>query len=62
MTNSNLVAVEQYLESGIQIGTKYKTKDMSEYIHKVNPQNGVAILDIQILFLADPTYQLEFYH
>jgi len=47
MTNSNLVAVEQYLESGIQIGTKYKTKDMGEYIHKVNPQNGVAILDIQ---------------
>jgi ribosomal protein uS2 len=47
MTNSNLVAVEQYLESGIQIGTKYKTKDMSEYIHKVNSQNGVAILDIQ---------------
>ena len=47
MKNSNLIEVETYLESGIQIGTKFKTKDMSEYIHKVNPQNGVAILDIQ---------------
>lgn len=44
---SNLVTVDQYLESGIQIGTKFKTKDMAEYIHKVNPKNGVAILDVQ---------------
>ena len=44
---TNLVNVESYLESGIQIGTRFKTKAMSEYIHKVNPKNGVAILDIQ---------------
>jgi len=44
---SNLVTVDQYLEAGIQIGTKFKTKDMSEYIHKINPKNGVAILDVQ---------------
>ena len=42
-----LVPVETYLESGIQIGTKFKTKFMQKYIHKVNPKNGVAILDLQ---------------
>ena len=42
-----LVSVEEYLESGIQIGTKFKTKSMEQFIHKVNPKNGIAIFDIQ---------------
>ena len=42
-----LVPVETYLESGIQVGTKFKTKFMQQYIHKVNPKNGVAILDLE---------------
>ena len=42
-----LVPVETYLESGIQIGTTFKTKFMQPYIHKVNPKNGVAILDLE---------------
>ncbi len=42
-----LVPVETYLESGIQVGTKFKTKFMQKYIHKVNPKNGVAILDLE---------------
>tara|TARA_Y100000310_G_C20410695_1_gene681826 strand:- start:205 stop:807 length:603 start_codon:yes stop_codon:yes gene_type:complete len=46
-TVKTLVPVETYLESGIQIGTKFKTKDMAPFIHKINPKNGVAILDIQ---------------
>ncbi len=42
-----LVSVEEYLESGIQIGTKFRTKSMEKFIHKVNPKNGIAIFDIQ---------------
>ena len=34
-----LVSVEEYLESGIQIGTKFRTKSMEKFIHKVNPKN-----------------------
>ncbi|RZD30330.1 MAG: 30S ribosomal protein S2 [uncultured DHVE6 group euryarchaeote] len=46
-TNKTLVSVEEYLESGIQIGTKFRTKSMEQFIHKVNPKNGIAIFDIQ---------------
>ena len=45
--SKTLVPVEDYLESGIQIGTKFKTKSMEPFIHKVNPKNGIAIFDIQ---------------
>jgi|TARA_Y100000310_G_scaffold325821_1_gene389899 small subunit ribosomal protein S2 len=45
--SKTLVSVEEYLESGIQIGTKFKTKSMEPFIHKVNPKNGIALFDIQ---------------
>ncbi len=43
---SSLVQVEKYLTAGIHIGTKFKTKDMAEYIYKINP-NGLSILNVQ---------------
>ena len=44
--DDTLVPVEQFLSAGIHIGTKFRTKDMAEFIYKVNP-NGLAILDVQ---------------
>ncbi len=41
-----LVTTEEYLTAGVHIGTKFKTKDMSPFIYKVNPK-GISILDIQ---------------
>ena len=44
--DDTLVPVEKYLSAGIHIGTKFRTKDMAEYIYKINP-NGLAILNVQ---------------
>ena len=44
--SNTLVPAEQYLSAGVHIGTKFKTKDMKEFIYKVNP-NGLSILDVQ---------------
>lgn len=41
-----LLPLEEYLASGIQIGMKFKTKFMKNYIYKVR-DDGLAILDIQ---------------
>lgn len=42
------VPVETYLSSGSHIGTKVKTKDMSRFTYKTNP-NGLHILDVQVV-------------
>ena len=41
-----LVPLEQYLKSGLHIGTKYRTKYMEPFIYKIRP-DGLAILNIQ---------------
>lgn len=46
MEEQLLVPLEQYLASGIHIGTKFKTKSMAPFIYKINP-NGLCILNIQ---------------
>ena len=45
-TETLLVPLEQYLASGVHIGTKFRTKHMMPYIYKINP-NGLAVLNIQ---------------
>ncbi len=45
--NENLlVPVDTYLKSGIHIGTKFKTKYMSNFIYKIRP-DGLYILNLQ---------------
>lgn len=43
---SFLVAQDQYLKSGIHIGTKFKTKHMSQFIYKTRP-DGLSVLNLQ---------------
>lgn len=45
-TESFLVAQDQYLKSGIHIGTKFKTKHMSQFIYKTRP-DGLSVLNLQ---------------
>lgn len=41
-----LAPIEEYLKVGLHIGTKFRTKDMRPFIHKIRP-DGLAVLDIQ---------------
>lgn len=41
-----LVPQEQYLKTGIHIGTKFKTKYMSKFIYKTRP-DGLSVLNLQ---------------
>jgi len=41
-----LVPLEKYLQAGVHIGTKYKTKHMAPFVFKINP-DGLAVFDIQ---------------
>ena len=43
---NTLIQLEKYLQAGVHIGTKYKTKHMQPFIFKVN-SDGLAVLDIQ---------------
>jgi len=43
---SLLVPLDEYLASGVHIGTKFKTKDMAKFIYKTNP-NGLTVLNVQ---------------
>ncbi len=45
-TEQLLVPLEQYLASGIHIGTKFRTKAMAPFIYKINP-NGLCVLNVQ---------------
>ena len=46
MTDDMLIPLDQYLASGIHIGTQQKTKDMERYIYRVR-QDGLYVLDIK---------------
>src|SRR5438445_927161 len=41
-----LISREEYLASGIHIGMKQRTKQMSEYIYKIRP-DGLAVLNLK---------------
>ncbi len=41
-----LVAQDQYLKSGIHIGTKFRTKYMDAFIYKTRP-DGLSVLNLQ---------------
>ncbi len=43
-----LVSNEEYLKSGIHIGTKFKTKYMKEFIYKTRP-DGLSVLNIEAI-------------
>jgi len=45
-TQSFLVAQEQYLKSGIHIGTKFSTKYMERFIYKTRT-DGLSVLNLQ---------------
>jgi len=40
-----LVPMEQYLSSGVYIGTKIRTKQMMPFVYKINPQ-GLSTLNL----------------
>jgi len=47
MTEENfLVPIDDYLKSGIHIGTKFKTKYMEKFIYKTRP-DGLSVLNLQ---------------
>jgi len=46
MAESFLVPKDKYLEAGIHIGTKYKTKHMSNFIYKVK-QDGLIVMNLE---------------
>jgi small subunit ribosomal protein S2 len=41
-----LIAVDQYLKAGIHIGTKFKTKQMEDFIYKIR-SDGLYILNLE---------------
>jgi len=41
-----LVDVNHYLKAGVHIGTKFRTKYMSQFIYKIRP-DGLAVLNLQ---------------
>ncbi|MFC1753089.1 30S ribosomal protein S2 [Thermoproteota archaeon] len=41
-----LVPIDQYLKAGVHIGTKFKTKYMSNFIYKTRP-DGLFVLNLQ---------------
>ena len=41
-----LVPLEDYLKSGIHIGTKYRTKDMAPFIYKIR-NDGLSVFNVQ---------------
>ena len=41
-----LISQEEYLKSGIHIGTKFKTKYMADFIYKTRP-DGLSVLNLQ---------------
>ncbi len=46
ITSELLVEQDVYLQTGIHIGTKFKTKDMEPFIYKTR-QNGLSVLNVQ---------------
>jgi small subunit ribosomal protein S2 len=48
MAESFLVPTNDYLKSGIHIGTKFKTKYMENFIYKTRP-DGLSVLNLQTI-------------
>lgn len=49
MTEADLlVSNEEYLKSGVHIGTKFKTRYMSDFIYKTR-QDGLSVLNIEAI-------------
>ena len=46
MSEELLIANDEYLKSGIHIGTKFRTKHMENFIYKTRP-DGLSVLNIQ---------------
>ncbi len=46
MADEFLVPQEEYLKSGIHIGTKFRTKYMEQFIYKTRP-DGLSVLNLQ---------------
>ena len=46
MSEQFLIPQEEYLKSGIHIGTKFKTKYMMDFIYKTRP-DGLSVLNLQ---------------
>ncbi len=46
MSSNLLVPTDVYLKSGIHIGTKFRTKYMSQFIYKTRP-DGLSVLNLQ---------------
>ena len=46
MSEELLVSNDEYLKSGIHIGTKFRTKHMAEFIYKTRP-DGLSVLNVQ---------------
>ncbi len=46
MSEELLVPNDDYLKSGIHIGTKFRTKHMAEFIYKTRP-DGLSVLNVQ---------------
>ncbi|MFA6073505.1 MAG: 30S ribosomal protein S2 [Candidatus Woesearchaeota archaeon] len=46
MDESLLIANDDYLKSGIHIGTKFRTKYMENFIYKTRP-DGLSVLNVQ---------------
>jgi small subunit ribosomal protein S2 len=46
MADDFLVSNDQYLNAGIQIGTKFKTDDMSPFVYKTRP-DGLSVLNVE---------------
>lgn len=45
-SETTLIPIDEYLKVGIHIGTKFRTKAMQPFIHKVR-SDGLAVLDLQ---------------
>ncbi len=45
-TETKLVPTDMYLKTGIHVGTKFKTKHMSQFIYKTRP-DGLSVLDVE---------------
>ncbi len=43
-----LVEIDEYLKSGIHIGTKFKNKYMQEFIYKVRP-DGLSVMNLETI-------------
>jgi len=41
-----LVSTDEYLKSGIHIGTKFKTRYMEKFIYKTRP-DGLSVLNLK---------------